>query len=123
MILNFWHVNTFIDLNPENSLYIDSLSEPFNEEMKLLHERMHNWLDYFDLQFIKAHCSDHMCGSDLKGLIDRIRPKTLFPIHTEYISMFRSLLPRTRMIQTEKCIRFKSLKDSFDIIIFKTLSD
>jgi len=102
VVLNFWYFNTLVDLNPRNGLYIHSLSEPFNEEMELSHERMHNWLDHFDLQFEQVHCSGHMCGSDLKELINRINPKTVFPIHTEHPGMFRSLSPKTKMVQEGK---------------------
>jgi ribonuclease J len=102
VVLNFWYFNTLIDLDPRNGLYIHSLSEPFNEEMELSHERMHNWLEHFDLQFEQVHCSGHMCGADLKELITRINPKTLFPIHTEHPGMFRALSPKTKMVQEGK---------------------
>lgn len=102
VVLNFWYFNTLVDLNPRNGLYIHSLSEPFNEEMELSHERMHNWLDHFELKFKQVHCSGHMCGTDLKELINRISPKTVFPIHTEHPGMFRSLSPKTKMIQEGK---------------------
>ncbi len=102
IVLNFWYFNTLVDLKPKNSLYVHSLSEPFNEEMDISYARMKNWLDYFDLQFIQAHCSGHICGSDLKELIEEINPKTLFPIHTEHPGMFRGLSPKIKMIKEAK---------------------
>lgn len=102
IVLNFWYFNVLADLRPENSLYIHSLSEPFNEEMEISYERMHNWLDYFKIRYVQAHCSGHINGFDLRELIDRIRPKTLFPIHTEYPSMFQGLVPKTELVQEGK---------------------
>jgi mRNA degradation ribonuclease J1/J2 len=40
-----------------------------------------------------------MCGTDLKELITRINPKTLFPIHTEHPGMFRFLSAKTKMVK------------------------
>jgi ribonuclease J len=99
LVLNFWYFNMLADLKPKNGLYIHSLSEPFNEEMEISHERMHNWLNYFDLKYIQAHCSGHICGSDLKAQIKRIKPKTLFPIHTEHPEMFQGIAVKNRIVQ------------------------
>ena len=102
VVLNFWYFNNLIDLKTNNGIYIHSLSEPFNEEMEISFERMHNWLDYFKLKFIQSHCSGHMNGIDLKELIERINPKLLFPIHTEKPGMFRSLSAKTKMVKYGK---------------------
>lgn len=102
MVLNFWYFNMLVDLKPKNSLYIHSLSEPFNEEMEISAERMKNWMDYFGLRQVQSHCSGHMSGPDLKELIERIQPKTLFPIHTEKPGMFRRLSPKTKMVKEGK---------------------
>lgn len=102
MVLNFWYFNMLVDLKPSNSLYIHSLSEPFNEEMEISAERMRNWMNYFGLKQVQCHCSGHMSGPDLKELIERIKPKTLFPIHTEKPGMFRRLSPKTKMVKEGK---------------------
>jgi ribonuclease J len=102
VVLNFWYFNMLADLQPKNSLYIHSLSEPFNEEMEISAERMNNWMNYFGLRQVQCHCSGHMSSPDLKELIERIRPKTLFPIHTEKPGMFRQLSPTTKMIKEGK---------------------
>ena len=99
VVLNFWYFNTFVDLKPKNSIYVHSLSEPFNEEMEISYERMHNWLKHFDLKFIQSHCSGHICGLDMKELISTVNPKNLYPIHTEKPGMFRDLSPKTKMIK------------------------
>ncbi len=101
--MNFWYFNNLVDLNPENnSTYIHSLSEPFNEEMEISFERMKNWLDYFNLGFYQAHCSGHAPASDLKQLIEEINPKKLYPVHTEHPEMFKDIAPREIEINIPK---------------------
>ena len=70
--------------------------------MEVSFSRMKSWLDHFNLEFVQAHCSGHICGPDLGYLIEEIKPKILFPIHTEYPGMFRKLSPITRMVKEEK---------------------
>jgi ribonuclease J len=91
-VLNYWYFNTIVDLQPKQGLYVHSLSEPFNEEMELSYDRMQNWLEYFNLRFFQAHCSGHICGSELKQILTTINPKTLFPIHTEHPQLFTDLI-------------------------------
>ena len=102
VVLNYWYFNTLVDLKPKHSVYIHSLSEPFNEEMELSFGRMKNWLDHFGLDLVQSHCSGHVCGTDLKELISRIEPKKLFPIHTEHPGVFRGLQGRTIMVREGK---------------------
>jgi ribonuclease J len=88
VVLNFYYFNMFVDLKPNNGVYIHSLSEPFNEEMEISYERMHNWLNHFDLKFVQSHCSGHISGSDL-----------VFPIHTEQPDMFKKLSMKTTIVK------------------------
>lgn len=102
VVLNFWYFNTFIDLKPYGGKYIHSLSEPFNEEMKISFDRMKAWLDHFQLQFVQSHCSGHISGSDLKILIETVKPKTLFPVHTEHPDMFGKLSTEAEIVEEGK---------------------
>jgi len=100
VVLNFWYFNMLIDLKPYHGTYIHSLSEPFNEEMELSYDRMKNWLNHFDLSLNQSHCSGHINGTDLKQVIRKIKPKTLFPVHTEKPERFTSFHDNTvRVIQ------------------------
>ena len=101
-VLNFYYFNMLIDLKPYGGVYIHSLSEPFNEEMEISYERMHNWLKFFDLRFVQSHCSGHINGSDLGYLIKTIKPEVLYPIHTNYPGMFRKLGIKTRLVKEGK---------------------
>ncbi len=44
---------------------------------------MHNWLDHFKIRFHQLHASGHMNRQQIAGLINYIKPKRIFPIHTE----------------------------------------
>jgi len=99
VVLNFWYFNTLIDLQPRDSVYIHSLSEPFNEETELSYERMMNWVEHFRLRLVQSHCSGHASGTDLRGFVDSIRPESLFPIHTEHPEWFKGLKTRTVMVE------------------------
>jgi ribonuclease J len=102
VVLNFYYFNMIVDLKPYGGMYIHSLSEPFNEEMEISFERMHNWLKHFNLKFIQSHCSGHINGSDLKDMIKMIQPKTLLPIHSEYPEMFKKVIINTKLLEKGK---------------------
>jgi mRNA degradation ribonuclease J1/J2 len=59
------------------------------------------WLRQFGLRYVQSHCSGHMCGADLKELIGRIKPKELYPVHTEHPGMFKGLT-KTVMVKQGK---------------------
>jgi ribonuclease J len=102
IVLNFWYFNMFVDLKPNGGKYIHSLSEPFNEEMEISYQRMRNWINFFELDFVQSHCSGHIFGADLRKLIENVKPKYLFPIHTEKPGIFRQLSMRTKMVREAK---------------------
>ncbi|MFO7676772.1 MAG: MBL fold metallo-hydrolase [Thermoplasmatota archaeon] len=102
IVLNYWYFQTLIDLNPKKGLYIHSLSEPFNEEMEISADRMNHWLNHFNLKFIQAHCSGHIYGGELKKIIQKINPKTLFPIHTEQPELFKKIVDSVQMVKEQK---------------------
>jgi len=102
IVLNFWYFSDLIDLKPKKSLYIHSLSEPFNEEMEISFERMTNWLHHFDITFFQSHCSGHINGDDLKELITTIQPQKIYPIHTEHPELFKKIPLKTMIVKEGK---------------------
>jgi ribonuclease J len=102
VVLNFYYFNMMVDLKPYSGVYIHSLSEPFNEEMEISYERMHNWLKHFDLKFVQSHCSGHICGSDLKELIQSVNPDVIYPVHTEKPDLFKKFDIDTRIVEEGK---------------------
>jgi len=102
VVLNFYYFNMLVDLKPKNGAYIHSLSEPFNEEMEISYERMHNWLNHYDVKFVQSHCSGHISGPDLYDLIETINPKNVYPIHTEHPDMFKKLNMKVEIVEDGK---------------------
>lgn len=93
LILGFnqWKLNELIDVQPEDATYIRSMSEPYNEEMALDEERLRHWIDHFDMDWVRTHCSGHAPGQDLKEIIADIDADTIIPVHTEHPDAFDDL--------------------------------
>jgi len=78
-----------VDIRPKaGSVFVLSTSEPFNEEQEFEFERLQNWLDHFGLPMYHIHCSGHIMPSELKTKIQRIKPRKLFPIHTDHPGLY-----------------------------------
>jgi len=93
MFMNYFQLNNLIDIKPvEGSVHIRSICEPFSEEMELDQKRIDNWLRLFGLYpERKIHSSGHACGPAIFDMIQKINPKTLFPIHTVNPESFKEL--------------------------------
>ncbi|UCH02185.1 MAG: MBL fold metallo-hydrolase [Candidatus Bathyarchaeota archaeon] len=91
MDLDFYQFAELIDIKPDaGSHFIHSMSEPFSEE-DVEDEVMHNWLDHFKMKFHQYHASGHLHQDHITSLIDQIKPKKIFPIHTENQQLFKKL--------------------------------
>lgn len=80
-----------VDIKPENAMYIHSVTEPFDEEMKLSKKITENWLKHFKIKYDfkdSFHVSGHARGSELLEKIREIHPDVLYPIHTEHVKLF-----------------------------------
>ncbi|MBI4392194.1 MAG: MBL fold metallo-hydrolase [Euryarchaeota archaeon] len=88
--LDFFELAELIDLQPPpGSVYIRSVTEPFDEEMKIDKERTENWLKHFGLfPYVQRHASGHASGPELWNAIKAIEPRTVVPIHTERHDLF-----------------------------------
>jgi len=102
VVLNFWYFNQLVDLKPYRGKYIHSLSEPFNEEMEISYDRMLNWINLYKMNFIQSHCSGHISGFDLFQMIKTIKPKMIYPVHTEHPEMFKKLKTKTHLVEEGK---------------------
>jgi ribonuclease J len=91
MDLDLYQFTELIDIRPnEGSPFIHSMSEPFSEE-DIQDEVMHNWLCHFSMHFHQLHASGHMNKKQIADLINYVKPKKLFPIHTENQEMFKNI--------------------------------
>jgi len=102
MDLDFYQFAELIDIKPDqNSHFIHSMSEPFSEE-DIEDQVMHNWIDHFKMQFHQLHASGHMNRNQLVSLVDCIKPKRVFPIHTENQHLFKEHFGSVQMLKLGK---------------------
>ena len=89
-----------VDIRPDaGSIFVLSTSEPFNEEQEFEFERLRNWLDHFGLPMYHIHCSGHIMPSELKRSIEQVKPRRLFPIHTEYPGLYAKYVSDTARVE------------------------
>ena len=106
-----FELKELIDIRPkEHSRYIRSSTEPFNEEMRLDHERVKRWLIHFKLltkgkDWKTEHVSGHGTADQIKKIIDGAKSKKIIPIHTENESMFDSLHNNVQKVKMHETIQ------------------
>ncbi len=99
MDLDFYQFTELIDIQPETGgHFIHSMSEPFSEE-DIEDAVMHNWLDHFSMQFHQLHASGHLNRDQLVALIKQIKPKRIFPVHTENPELFKKIGSHVQILQ------------------------
>jgi ribonuclease J len=102
MDLDFAQLTELVDIKPKpGSHFIRSMSEPFSEE-DVEDYVLHNWVDHFKMQFHQMHASGHMSKDELVEMVDYIRPKRAFPVHTENQELFRSLCGSVEIVEQGK---------------------
>jgi len=102
MDLGFNQFAELIDIRPDaGSHFIHSMSEPFSEE-DIEDAVMHNWLDHFGMQFHQLHASGHMNRNQLTDFINYVKPKRIFPVHTENQQLFKKISNKAQTIKRGK---------------------
>ena len=102
MDLDFYQLTELIDIKPEAGChFIHSMSEPFSEE-DIEDQVMHNWIDRFKMQFHQMHASGHMKKEELVEMINYVKPKIVFPVHTENQQLFKSYCSTVQTIEPGK---------------------
>jgi mRNA degradation ribonuclease J1/J2 len=102
MDLDFYQFAELIDIRPHRgSCFIRSMSEPFSEE-DIEDRVLHNWLDHFGIQFHQLHASGHLNKEQIESLISEIRPKKIYPVHTENARLFKRISDRVQLVNRGK---------------------
>jgi len=102
MDLDFYQFAELIDIKPsQGSYFIHSMSEPFSEE-DINDEVMHNWLDHFGMHFHQLHASGHMSREQIEALISYVKPKRVFPVHTENQQLFKENCSNVQLLDYGK---------------------
>jgi ribonuclease J len=105
-----FQLQELIDVRPkENSNYIRSSTEPFDDEMELDQRRVKRWLLHFglitkDSQWNHIHVSGHGSGDQIKKVIEETKSKTLIPIHTEHEEYHKKWHPQVKEVQLNSSI-------------------
>jgi ribonuclease J len=90
-----YRMQELIDVRPsENSSYIRSSTEPFDDEMRLDHTRIKRWLVHFGLlnkeeNWNVTHVSGHGSRDQIKHVVQESKAKNLVPIHTVHEEYFK----------------------------------
>jgi len=101
MDLDFYQFAELVDIKPRpGSHFIHSMSEPFSEE-DIQDEVMHNWLEHFGMHFHQLHASGHIDKNQLGVMIQSIKPKRVFPVHTENQQLFKKICDNVQTTQRE----------------------
>ncbi len=85
----FYSMNDLIDIQPKESTYIYSHSEPFNEDMEMDFERLQNWIRLYGMDYRASHCSGHANWNDIVSMLETVNAKKIIPIHTEKPDAFK----------------------------------
>ncbi|MBD3350573.1 MAG: MBL fold metallo-hydrolase [Candidatus Lokiarchaeota archaeon] len=94
LYLNFYMLGELIDINPDpnTTIYINSITDPFNEEMEIQERKLDSWLEHFGiLKTETIHSSGHMCTDHLRETLDKINADNIIPIHTDHPETFEHL--------------------------------
>jgi len=92
--LDLYNFTELVDIKPEGGNFIHSMSEPFSEGGmdQIEQEIMLNWLNHFKMKFHQVHASGHISPAELKEFVKKIKPKKIFPIHTEEPKLFKKFI-------------------------------
>ena len=103
LCLSYWDIASLIDIEPDGGTYIYSASEAYDEEQKIDHERLANWLDYFKLTKVGGlpgaeqgpfHASGHIDGPSMEWVIETINPAKILPVHSQKLGWYEQRWPR-----------------------------
>jgi len=112
LCFSYYDFHAFLDIEPKGGMYIFSSCEAFDEEMLIDHQRVRNWIDYFEFELYGTlgrdrersgfHASGHIHGPGIEEMVETIKPKILIPVHTEGREFFSSFDGFSRLIWPEK---------------------
>jgi len=120
MMLSYYDLGQIFDISNKNgkipdSWFIKAQCAPFSDEMELDEERFINWLKVFGIGYNlgktpipngcinkgcdklrnrieRSHVSGHASRSELKELIEFLKPRVIIPVHTIYPKLFMDIV-------------------------------
>jgi len=111
LCFSFFDLDELPSIVPAGGVYIYSSSEAFDEERQMDMDRLHNWLNHFEIEGVGLprreldgkplpeerglHASGHASGPELIDFVKGVRPKMVIPIHTQRPDIFEQELAGT----------------------------
>lgn len=93
LCFGYFDLNELPYMDVRDGVWVQSFSEPFNEEQRIDDARLNRWLVRFgfrryppqgsDEETAPLHVSGHASGEELQKVVEAIKPKTLIPVHTD----------------------------------------
>jgi len=109
LYLDDFMLSELIDLNqkPGTTLFLNSTTDPFSEEMKIKEEKLDAWLKRFKISKSETiHSSGHCSVDDLIDFLQRIDAENIIPVHTEHPETFEEFGLTGKIILPKKGKRF-----------------
>lgn len=98
--IGFFSFTALIDIKPDpGAAYIHSASEPYNEEQVIDQKRIDSWIEHFGMNKFQSHCSGHARGQDLLNAVKEIGAKMLYPVHTEFPELYKSVTDSITLVK------------------------
>ena len=105
LYLDDFMLSELIDLNqkPGTTLFLNSTTDPFNEEMKIKEGKLDAWLERFNISRSETiHSSGHCSVDDLIDFLQKIDAENIIPVHTEHPETFQEFGLSGKVILPEK---------------------
>ena len=105
MYLDYYMINELIDLDQrqDSILFINSTTDPFNEEMVIQEKKLNAWLNRFGvIKTETIHSSGHINVDDLIHTLSSIQADYVIPVHSENPETFKEFGLSSNVIIPEK---------------------
>ncbi len=105
LYLDYFMLSELIDLDqkPGKALFLNSVTDPFNEEMIIKEEKLNMWLKRFGISKSETvHSSGHCNVDDLMDFLQKIDAENIIPVHTEHPETFQEFGLSGKVILPEK---------------------
>jgi len=105
LYLDYFMLSELIDLDqkPGKALFLNSVTDPFNEEMNIKEEKLDMWLKRFGISKTETvHSSGHCTVDDLIDFLQKINADNIIPVHTEHPETLQEFGLSGKVILPEK---------------------
>ena len=110
LYLDYFMINELIDidLKPNSTIFLNSTTDPFSEEMTIQEEKLDAWLQRFNIAKTETiHSSGHSNVDDLIDFLQKVDADEIIPIHTEHPETFNEFGLNGKIILPEKGKKYK----------------